>query len=113
MKSTKILALIVSTITLFPSASWADEMSINQRTNVNSTITGNGRVIRIETSDQSNQSHQLDRYDCKNTRLIYHKNNGRATSIGAMSSLRKRFRKQLMDKLMREQIINQRTQIDD
>jgi hypothetical protein len=113
MKSTKILALIVSTVALFPSASWADEMSINQKINVNSTITRNGRVIRIETNEQSNQSRQFGRYSRKSNRVIYHKINGRAMSAGEISSSRKRFKKQLIDKMIREQIINQHTQIDD
>jgi hypothetical protein len=68
MKSTKIFALIISTIALFPSASWADEMSISQEININSTTTGNGRVTSIETEQQSVQSQQSGRYSRKNTR---------------------------------------------
>jgi hypothetical protein len=113
MKSTKICALIISTIALFPSASWADEMSINQEIKMNSTTTGNGRVTSIETQQQSVRSPQSGQYSRKNTRMIYHKINGRAVSAGAISSSRKRFNKQLVDKILREQIIKQRTQIDD
>jgi hypothetical protein len=113
MKSTKIFALIISTIALFPSASWADEMNINQEIKMNSTTTGNGRVTSIETEQQSVRSQQSGRYNRKNTRTIYHKINGRAASAGAISSSRTRFKKQLMDKILREQIIKQNTQIDD
>jgi hypothetical protein len=113
MKSTKIFALIISTIALFPSASWADEMSINQEIKMNSTTTGNGRVTSIETEQQSVQSQQSGRYSRKNTRIIYHKINSRAVSAGTISSSRKRFKKQLVDKILREQIIKQHTQIDD
>ena len=113
MKSTKIFALIISTIALFPSASWADEMSINQEIKMNSTTTGSGRVTSIETEQQSVRSQQSGRYSRKNTRTIYHKINGRAASAGAISSSRKKFKNQLMDKILREQIIKQNTQIDD
>jgi hypothetical protein len=113
MKSTKIFALIISTIALFPSASWADEMSINQEIKMNSTTTGNGRVTSIETQQQSVRSPQSGRYSRKNTRTIYHKINSRAASAGAISSSRTRFKKQLLDKILREQIIKQNTQIDD
>jgi hypothetical protein len=105
MKSAKIFALIITTIALFPSASWADQMSTSQEINMNATTTGNGRVTSIETQ-------QSGRYSRKSTRVIYHKINGRAVSAGTISS-RKRFKKQLMDKILREQIIKQRTQIDD
>jgi hypothetical protein len=113
MKSTKILALIVSTIAMFPSASWADEMSINQEIKMNSTTTGNGRVTSIETNQQDIQSPQAGRYSRKSTRTIYNKLNGRAASIGTTAAARKRFKKQLLDKIMQEQIIKQRTQNDD
>ena len=113
MKSTKIFALIVSTIVLFPSASWADLTSINQEINLNSTTTGNGRVNSIETNQQDIQSHQSDRYSRKQTRTIYHKINVRALNAAAIASSRKRFKKQLLNKILREQIINQHTQIDD
>ena len=113
MKSPKIFALIISTIALFPSASWADEMSINQEIKMNSTTTGNGRVTSIETQQQSVRSPQSSRYSHKNTRTIYHKINSRAASAGAISSSRTRLKKQLLDKILREQIIKQNTQIDD
>jgi hypothetical protein len=113
MKSTKIFALIVSTIALFPSASWADEMSINQEINLNSTTTGNGRVTRIETNQQDIQSNESGHYNCKQTRTIYNKSNVRAANAAAIASSRKRFKKQLLDKILREQTIKQRTQIDD
>jgi hypothetical protein len=111
MKSTKIFALIVSTIALFPSASWADEMSINQEINMNSTVTGNGRVTSIETEQHSVQSSPQGRCSRKNIR-VYHTINGRTANVGTISAS-KRFKKQLMDKIMREQIINQRAQIED
>jgi hypothetical protein len=112
MNSTKIFALIVSAIAFFPSASWADEMSINQEINMNSTTSGNGRVTSIETNQQhSVQSSPQSRYSRKNTR-IYHTINCRAANAGTISA-RKRFKKQLMDKIMREQIIQQRAQIED
>lgn len=113
MKSTKILALIVSTIALFPSTSWADEMSINQKINVNSTITGNSRAISIKTNEQSIQSHRSGRYIRKSTRVFYRKTNGRTASAEAISSAKKRLKKQLINKIITEQIINQPTQIDD
>jgi hypothetical protein len=111
MNSTKIFALIVIAIAFFPSASWADEMSINQEINMNSTTTGNGRVTSIETQQHSVQSSPQSRYSRNNTR-IYHTINCRAANAGTISA-RKRFKKQLMDKLMREQIIQQRAQIED
>lgn len=113
MKSPKIFALIISTIALFPSASWADEMSINQEIEMNSTNTGNGRVTSIETQQQSVRSPQADRYSRKNTWTIYHKINSRAASVGAISSSRTKFKKQLMDKILRAQIIKHNAQIDD
>jgi hypothetical protein len=114
MKSTKIFALIVSTIAMFPSASWADEMSINQEIKMNSTTTGNGRVTSIETNQQDIQLPQSGRYSRKSTRTIYHKINNRATSsIGTTAASRKRFKQQLLDKIMQQQIIKQHTQNDD
>jgi hypothetical protein len=113
MKSTTIFALLVSTIAMFPSASWADEMSINQEINMNSTTTGSGRVTSIETTQQDIRLPQSGRYSRKSTRTIYHKLNGRAASIGTTAASRKRFKKQLLDKIMQEQIIKQRTQIED
>jgi hypothetical protein len=113
MKSTKLFALIVMTIAMFPSASWADEMSINQEINMNSTTTGNGRVTSIETTQQDIQLPQSGRYSRKSTRTIYSKLNGRAASVGTTAASRKKFKKQLVDKIMREQIIKQRTQIED
>jgi hypothetical protein len=111
MKSTKIFVLIVSMIALFPAASWADEMSINQEINMNSTITGNGRVTSIETEQHSVQSQPQGLYSRKNTR-IYHTINGQVVNIGTISA-RKRFKKQLIDKIVQEQIIKQRIQPDD
>jgi hypothetical protein len=111
MNSAKIFALIVSTLTLFPAASWADEMSINQEINMNSTTTGNGRVTSIETEQRSIQSSPQGRYSSKNTR-VYYTINGRAATAGTMCA-RKKFRKQLMEKIMQEQIIKQRAQIED
>jgi hypothetical protein len=113
MKSTKLFALIVMTIAMFPSASWADEMSINQEINMNSTTTGNGRVTSIETNQQDIQLPQAGRYSRKSTRTIHSKINGRAINVGAMSASRKKFKKQLVDKIIKEQIIKQRTQIED
>jgi hypothetical protein len=113
MKSAKIFALIVSTIVLLPSASWADQTSINQEINMNSTTTGNGRVTSIETNQQDIQSNESGRYNCKQTRTIYHKSNVRSANAEAIASSRKKFRKQLLDKILREQLIKQRTQIDD
>ena len=113
MKSIKICALIISTIALFPSASWADEMSTSQEINMNSTTTGNGRVTSIETQQQSVRSPQSGRYSYKSTRTVYHKMNGRAVNTAAISASRKKFKKQLMEKILREQLIKQRTQIDD
>jgi hypothetical protein len=112
MKSTKIFALIISAIAMLPSASWADEMSINQEIKMNSTTTGNGRAS-IETNQQDIKLPQSGRYSRKSTRTIYHKLNGRATSVGTTAASRKRFKKQLMDKILQEQTIKQRTQIDD
>jgi hypothetical protein len=106
MNSAKICALIISTVALFPSASWADQLSNSQEINMNSTTTGNGRVTSI-------QSQQSGRYSRKSTRTTYHKINGQAASVGAISSSRKRFKKQLLNKILREQVIKQRTQIDD
>jgi hypothetical protein len=113
MKSTKIFALIISAIAMLPSASWADEMSINQEIKMNSTTTGNGRVTSIETNQQDIKLPQSGRYSRKSTRTIYHKLNGRATSVGTTTASRKRFKKQLTDKIIQEQTIKQRTQIDD
>jgi hypothetical protein len=113
MNSTKLFALIVSTIAFFPSASWADEMSINQEIKMNSTTTGNSRVTSIETNQQDIQLPQSGRYSRKSTRTIYHKMNGRAASIGTTAASRKRFKQQLLDKIMQEQIIKQHTQSDD
>jgi hypothetical protein len=112
MKSAKIFALIITTIALFPSASWADQTSTSQEINMNSTTTGNGRVTSIETQQQSVQSQPSGRYSRKSTRVIYHKINGRAVNAGTISS-RKRFKKQLLDKILSEKLIKQRTQIDD
>ena len=113
MNSTKIFALIVSMMAILPSASWADEVSINQEINMKSTTTGNGRVTSIETNQQDIQSPQSGRYSRKSTRTIYHKNNGRSVSVATIAASRKRFKKQLVDKILREQLIKQRTQIDD
>lgn len=113
MKSPKIFALIISTIALFPSASWAGEMSISQEIKMNSATTGNGRVTSIETKQQSIRSPQSGRYSRKNTRTIYHKINNQPTSAGAISSSRAKFKKQLLDRILRKQIIKQNTQIDD
>ena len=113
MKSTKIFALIVSMMAILPSASWADEVSINQEINMKSTNTGNGRVTSIETNQQDIQSPQSGRYSRKSTRTIYHKNNGRSVSVATIAASRKRFKKQLVDKILRDQLIKQRTQIDD
>ena len=113
MNSTKICALIISTIALFPSASWADQVGVSQEINMNSTTTGNGRVTRIETEQQSVQSPQSGRYSYKSTRTVYRKINGRAVNTATISASRKKFKKQLVDKILREQLIKQHTQIDD
>jgi hypothetical protein len=113
MNSTKLFALIVSTIAFFPSASWADEMSINQEIKMNSTTTGNGRVTSIKTNQHDTQSSQAGRYSRKNTWTIYSKINDQAASAGATAASRKKFKKQLLDKIVKEQIIKQRTQNDD
>ena len=94
MNSAKICALIISTIALFPSASWADQVGVSQEINMNSTTTGNGRVTSIETEQQSIQSPQSGRYTYKNTRTVYHKINGRSVNTAAISSSRKKLRKQ-------------------
>ncbi|MCY7368371.1 MAG: hypothetical protein LH474_09485 [Chamaesiphon sp.] len=78
---------------------------------MNSTITGNGRVTSIETEQRSVHSSPQGRYSRKNTR-IYHTINGRSANVGTISA-RKRFKKQLLDKIMQEQIIKQRAQIED
>lgn len=113
MKITKIFALIISTIALFPSASWADQTSINQEINLNSTTTGNGRVTSIETNQQDIQSHQSGRYSRKSTRTVYRKGNIRSANAAATLASRKKFKQQLVDKILREQLIKERTQIDD
>ncbi len=113
MNSAKICALIISTIALFPSASWADRVGVSQEINMNSTTTGNGRVTSIETEQQSVQSPQSGRYSYKSTRTVYRKINGRAVNTATISASRKKFKKQLVDKILREQLIKQHTQIDD
>jgi hypothetical protein len=54
MNSAKIFASIVTTIALFPSASWADNVSgNNQEANLNTTIIGNGNTSVIETQQKN------------------------------------------------------------
>jgi hypothetical protein len=54
MNSAKIFATIVTAIALFPSASWADNVSgNNQEANLNTTIIGNGNTSVIETQQKS------------------------------------------------------------
>jgi hypothetical protein len=53
MKSSKIVALIVGVIALFPSASFADNVSGNsQEANVGTTTIGNGNVSSITTNQK-------------------------------------------------------------
>jgi hypothetical protein len=53
MNSANILASIVTAIALFPSASWADNVSGNhQETNLESTTLGNGNVTVAETKQK-------------------------------------------------------------
>jgi hypothetical protein len=54
MNSAKIFATIVTAIALFPTASWADNVSGNtQEANLNTTIIGNGNTSVIETEQKN------------------------------------------------------------
>ena len=53
MNSAKIFATLVTAIALFPAASWADNVSVNnQSADLNSTTLGNGNVTVTETQQQ-------------------------------------------------------------
>jgi hypothetical protein len=53
MNSAKIFATIVTAIALFPTASWADNISGNtQSADLNSTTIGTGNVTVTETNQQ-------------------------------------------------------------
>jgi hypothetical protein len=53
MKSIKVLATIISAIALFPSASFADNVSGNsQEANVSTTTIGNGNVSSVTTNQK-------------------------------------------------------------
>ena len=54
MNSAKIFATIVTLVALFPSASWANNISgSNQEANLNSTIVGNGNTVVTETQQNN------------------------------------------------------------
>jgi hypothetical protein len=54
MNSAKIFASIVTAIALFPSASWANNISgSDQEANLNSTIVGNGNTVVTETQQKN------------------------------------------------------------
>lgn len=54
MNSAKIFASIVTLVALFPSASWADNVSgSNQEANLDSTIVGNGNTIVTEIQQKN------------------------------------------------------------
>ena len=54
MNSAKIFASIVTLVALFPSASWADNVSANnQEANLNSTIIGNGNTVVTEIQQKN------------------------------------------------------------
>jgi hypothetical protein len=54
MNSAKIFASIVTAIALFPSASWADNVSgNNQEANLNTVVVGNNNTSVIETQQKN------------------------------------------------------------
>jgi hypothetical protein len=54
MNSSKIFASIVTAIALFPSASWADNVSgNNQEANLNTVVVGNNNTSVIETQQKN------------------------------------------------------------
>jgi hypothetical protein len=54
MNSAKIFATIVTAIALFPSASWANNVSGNdQEANLNSTISGNNNTVITDTQQKN------------------------------------------------------------
>ena len=54
MNSAKIFSTIVTLVALFPSASWANNISgSDQEANLNSTIVGNGNTVVTETQQKN------------------------------------------------------------
>lgn len=63
MNSAKIFASIITLVALFPSASWANNISgTEQEANLNSTIVGNGNTVVTETQQNNIGLHKSGKF---------------------------------------------------